>query len=420
VIRASTDETTHGSVPADAGACVAQLDQLSETDMQAAVDQALATMKGEGVTPEEVWATPDRFVEFHAQAQRAAGCEPAKAASGKIAEPLHADRGPDNYCGPGHSTDLPQVSTCLNDACFHHDACYARCSAETSLTCMWGGPTTSCDDAMFAAADSCVHDSHKFASFVVISLAKLLSTNGPTFGCEVGMKCPGEGACDRDRTGSECLACLEHYDPQASCSARACEDSMDDVCYLANCPDIGRCFGRSELTSLPGDTGVGGAGGTSGDGEAGSPITGGAGGDTGASQLPIGSWSITLVRGEVPQTKPTGEAWDASPFEAPDPFVRVRIGAADAMPVETSSPEDTYFPVWSGDGPIAIAGAEEFATYLSVEMWDEDLSQHDLIGSCETQLSGNNFGGAVQRFDCLSAEGVLRFTVYYSMSSVGS
>jgi hypothetical protein len=46
-------------------------------------------------------------------------------------------------------------------------------------------------------------------------------------------------------------------------------------------------------------------------------------------------------------------------------------------------------------------------------MWDEDLSEHDLIGSCDMPFSSSDFDGGLQAFRCLDPDGLERFSIQY-------
>jgi hypothetical protein len=394
--------------------CVEGLDQLPARDVQRAFEDAAKRLETQGTSLAEAWTDPDRFLELHTEARRAAGCEPISETPGKAPSALHADHGPDNYCGPGHRAQSflnPNVSSCLNEACRVHDACYAGCSRKTGLGCMWGSETEACDREMLRSADACEHDDHEFASRGVIWLAHSLDAIGPNFTCQAGMVCPGVGPCRTNPEGGGCIWCLALQDPNAACLARACNAAIEELCYLSNCPDVGQCFGDD---SLP-DSSSGGSGGSDGVGGAPSEPLGGAGGSLdggmgGQSFDPQTLWVFSIAAAELPPAKPDGLAWDAGDtFEAPDPFVRARVGRPDAAAHDSTSPEDNFFPTWVPPQELVAATASEFLTYINVEVWDEDLVVHDFAGACTLQLSTEQLGAGLQNFTCSGERDELLF-----------
>jgi C2 domain len=389
--------------------CERRLESSTAAESQAAFESAIAQLEVEGVSMADIWSSESLILRFRALSMRAAGCDLSDDAAGVVMQELHLGNGGDNYCGPEHGRHLPAVSVCLNATCAQHDACYARCSEETSLTCMWNRVTMECDDDFFAAARTCEHTSHWFMSQGVLFLASGLRDIGPRVGCEEGMVCPGAGVCTTARLGAECISCLEQQDPNGACQRRSCGEEADDECYLANCPQVGGCFGGyTTLRDEP--TAEGGAGGASSH----ENDPSGAGGAHGEEHAPSGAWSLRFLDGEVAATKSDGLPWDEAPFGPPDPFMVVTFG--DATTHISSSPEDTNSPDWSSDAAITLP-AETLLQPFTVEMWDEDVLDHDRVGACSLKLSAADFSGSVRRFDCPGADGPV-FTVRYRLDSI--
>jgi len=212
----------------------------------------------------DVWTDPAKFQQYTTAYFKAVGCSDPAAPTNSVSSPLHADFGPDYYCGPGHGLSglkYPRVSRCLNRACFLHDSCYAACSADTQ-DCSWRPVTRACDVAMLQTADACDNEfGTKIASFAVRRIAHLLfdiaDVRG-TDGCAAGMSCPGSiegglGICATQPASNQCKECLTTLDSE--CRERSAE-AQDDLhqqcrdgrlpastCVAADCPDARRCFG---------------------------------------------------------------------------------------------------------------------------------------------------------------------------------
>lgn len=402
VVRVSDKDSDEGSKTygQTLDACERALEGASPETERDAFETAMAELEAGGVSPADVWSNEVLLLRFRAGAMRAAGCDLSDEAAGVVTQELHLGDGGDNYCGPGHGGYLPAVSDCLNAVCASHDACYAACSKETSLSCVWNSITSECDDKFFAAGDRCEHESHWFSSNGVLFVARAARALAPDIGCDSGMTCPGRGPCVVDRQGLGCAACLKQQDPNGVCLERACHEVGDD-CYLANCPQIGGCFGGyTEVRSEPGAGGApAGEGGMTGSGGAGNlgPAT--------------GEWVLTFVGGEVPPTKANGDPWDESPFGPPDPFIVVTF--ADATTHTSSSPEDTNAPDWSEDAPVS-ALAEMLQQPFTIEMWDEDILDHDRIGACSFTLTASDFDGGEHDLRCPSV-GSAQFNVRYRL-----
>lgn len=395
--------------------CEPIVDALPASDMAGAAEKALAQLKTRGVLPADIWANAAEMKSFMAIAHKEAGCEVTN--SGVSQQALHDGIEPQSFCGMGHGVLTLSVSTCLNDACKKHDACYATCSAETGFGCWWNDVTADCDQQAYARADSCVDDTRRYRSFLIRLLMRLLHTDGRG-SCDPEMSCPGRGPCVVDRKAALCTACLSEKD--AGCMQRACPNGVGSACdisLLANCPDVGACFGRPFEAMIAG----GGMGGMTGvAGMAGSPSTdpspiqmGGAGGQ--ASTIPSQRWALSIIQAQVPDTKPDGLPWDAEgAYVAPDPFIRVRVGAPDAQVKVTSTQVDTFLPQWQADPGVFVAASTEFANYVSFEMWDSDIVFNDLIGRCETTIEASAFDGQPHVFDCV-VSGALAFSVTYRL-----
>lgn len=361
----------NGSQPQGSAPC-ATADQLPEEERRAAADAGVAALTRAGKTLGDAWTEPATFQLFQQAAYGSVGCDlegEAASSSGMIEQGLHADEGPDFYCGPGHGSarlTVPTVASCLNQACRTHDACYAQCSAPTSLTCMWGGPTATCDDSFMETIESCDDDSHKFASFLVRFLATALYLQpGPlttSLACATGMTCPGLGPCLQEASSESCTHCLESRDVGGVCHERACEDDPVDItCYTANCPEVSGCFGGYNLPAPPVVV------------------------PPEETVSPDSQWSVAVLRAVIPDRKPNGDTWDADAggFAQPDVRVGVRVDGGGLI-TWTPVIQDSLVPTWATPPLIGSATAAALQAGIEFTATDVDLAFHDAIGTCST------------------------------------
>lgn len=377
-----TDNSVTGDEAAGSGRtfeeCEPIVDNQSQQEMAVSVERALSELQMRGIHPRDIWSEPNLMTEFMVVAHREAGCEVG--APGVSQQRLHDGVEPASYCGLGHGFVTATVSSCLNTVCMKHDACYARCSGPTGFGCFWNDVTLDCDEEAYAEADSCVDDSRRFRSFLVRILMRLLRSEGRG-SCGAAMTCPGSGACQTDRQGSGCARCMAGTDP--ICLARACSAAFGvdcDTAALANCPDLGACFGSPLSNGGPvgGAAGAAGAPGGESTGGAASAIGGGgmsgAGGVGGQASNAEDQWSLAILGALIPDAKPDGLAWDLEGASvAPDPFVRVRTGSPDAQVKTTGTLMDTWQPDWEGELPVSLSTRGELETYVSLDLWDSDL-----------------------------------------------
>jgi hypothetical protein len=362
---------------------------LPSDERNALYEQARANLEAEGIPFDASWWTDaEKFSAFIGEAYRLAGCEVAAEDGGSsvatIQQPLHSDDGPDFYCGPGHGLPKltrPRVSQCMNDLCRLHDACYAMCTGPTSALCMWNANTDPCDGSFLEEISDCPSEpGTEFASGAVEFVANGLDLALALTSCD-GLSCPqfgelGQGVCSTDTGGSDCLACLSETDRGSICYQASCIDEPDDaICYSANCPIVAECFGGygkgipNAIQPEP-------------------PVLD-------PTTVP---WDLVVYYLGVPPTKPSGLEWDVDLFgySPPDPFVRVTVGSEKA---ETPSPEDVYF--WQSNDPV-LRGltASDLMAGISFDVWDEDFSDDDQVGSCFAQPTDSEFTAEFVEAEC--------------------
>lgn len=86
-------------------------------------------------------------------------------------------------------------------------------------------------------------------------------------------------------------------------------------------------------------------------------------------------YSIVDVSVSVPTTDGAGDAWDAL-GGAPDLFITVHVNGASAGTSAVRS--DTFSANFSGPYDATLIGGSD----LEIEVWDEDISANDRIGTC--------------------------------------
>lgn len=323
------------------------------------------------------WTDEASFDAFMREAYDLAGCD---APDDKVQEALGTHK--EFYCGPGHGgakLGRPEVGDCFNEACKLHDACYAMCDGPTDNGCYWTVNTGSCDGPLLQRLDACA-TSESFAEGAVRFIASLLKIKGELFSCGT-LTCPvlgalGGGVCSTNPEGSDCANCLAEADPAGECRDLACPAvPLDPHCYAATCLDVGECYARYGR-GLPGAVDT----------------------PTPVPDPDSARWSVTVVRGILPETDASGSPWDVTllGFDPPDPFVRVAVGSFIA---QTTSPEDTYVAQWNEVVLNGIA-ASDLRAGIQFEVWDEDLIDHDLVGTCTLQLDNGSFAAQVLHPDC--------------------
>lgn len=401
-VDANGGESSCDESPAATDTCD-EVDRLPTSDKRAAAEAGEAALTRDGKSLADAWADPAAFQLFQEAAYRSAGCdlmEHVMSDAGKVQQGLHVDAGPDYYCGPGHGSDslfVPAVSGCLNDLCRAHDACYAQCSRPTGLACMWGGPTSACDDPFMEAITGCEDDSNEFGSFLVRFLATGLYTSGITgLGCPADMTCPGNGPCLTDRPSEACNYCLEKRDIGGVCLERACQDDPDETtCYAANCPTVSGCYGGYDVPVPPATM---------------PPIP---------DVDPNSRWSLSVLQAVIPDTKPTGETWDADAggVANPDVVIGVRAGQPEAAQAGTVEVRDNLAPTWPDALPLVEATALDLQTFIEFSATDVDLAFDDPIGTCSTAAVASDFTGDPVAFECADDTGLI-FTVYFALKPV--
>lgn len=90
---------------------------------------------------------------------------------------------------------------------------------------------------------------------------------------------------------------------------------------------------------------------------------------------PTGLWVLTVTTGKVSQFDRNGASWDTL-GGAPDPFVCLSFNNQRTC---TAARQDIFTPTWNFTFPTATAAALMLG--VTVEIFDEDLSQNDTICS---------------------------------------
>jgi hypothetical protein len=96
-------------------------------------------------------------------------------------------------------------------------------------------------------------------------------------------------------------------------------------------------------------------------------------------------WEVTAVSANVAQRNGAGETWDAA-GGLPDPLVCVTEGGSRMC---TSSRADTLTPTWSQ--PLVQTKAQNLASGIFIEFFDEDLTTNDTICSGTIMVANDNF-----------------------------
>lgn len=327
------------------------------------------------------WSDAAKFESFIKEVYSVAGCSPLSSAVlteggvGTLQQPLHSDEGPDFYCGPGHGLAklwTPHVSACMNELCRQHDACYAMCSDGTDFPCAWNDNTGPCDEPFLTEIAACPPEpGTQFMSGAVEFIANLMKIASSGLSCGT-MTCPelgelGRGVCSTDRTGADCAACLGETDRGALCFKRACTESPDDpLCYSANCPEVAECYGGC------------------GKGVPGAIVP-----TEPVLEPDTVLWTLYAYEGHLPATKPDGTQWDIDffGFSPPDPFVFVTVGNDAEL---TASLQDVFVARWD-QAVLQPETAAALRRGIAFEVWDEDITDHDYVGTCTFQMANEDF-----------------------------
>ena len=378
---------------------------VAPADALAALEAARARFEASGTTLDaRIWEDPDAFVAFVKVAYEELGCSAGDASQAGVAQqPLHADHGPDFYCGKGHgvaSLFHPPVSDCVNHACYVHDSCYTQCSASTH-GCEFHAETQPCDAPFFATVDECMGtESWRVTDAVVSFIANVIASDET---CGVAMTCPlpgtaAPGPCGLDRGGDRCGQCTDRVDPMGRCLSRACAEApSDDTCYTANCSDVAPCFGGwgpgAPEAYVP---------------DAGLPPDGG-------DPIPVTGdslWDLVIEGAKLPDAKANGLPWDedfGTGFGPPDPYASITVGTGS--PVVTPTEQDNLYPTWS----VRIPGlsAADLESSIAFSVTDADLVDDDAVGGCATALSQADFSGQHLSADCGALGGTAALVIYY-------
>lgn len=395
VLRVNNDHGSDGGAAGTGGVnsttpppCSAE--SLSDSDLEKIYEQARANIEaGGGSFDRSAWTDPTQFAAFVKEVYAVAECvEPA----GDLPQALHSDDGPDFYCGPGHGLaklTTPRVSQCMNELCKLHDACYSMCSGP-SKGCEWDTNMEPCDAPFLEQIAQCPPEpGTRLASGMVAFMANLFDVGGSFFACG-DLTCPqlgelGLGVCSTNPSGSDCTACLGETDLGGLCGAAACLSSpADAVCYAANCPEVSECYGGYGR-GVPGGV------------QPTNPIDD-------PDSVP---WTLVIYRGEIPETKVSGEYWDVDVFgwSPPDPFALVTVASQTGA---TPSPEDVYKPYWNTD-VLTNLSAQSLRDGIIFEVWDEDLTSHDLIGTCHYEMGNDTFNEKLLDASCDTPELAIHF-----------
>jgi hypothetical protein len=222
--------------------------------------------------------------------------------------------------------------------------------------------------------------------------------------------CPGccgaSGTCETGNTssacgrrGGACSACSGgHSCDQGQCIDPGCKASCQSGCCSAN-----GCQGGNAASAC----------GTGGD--ACVDCGGGRTCSAGACKLDGASrWNFVLIGAVIPPTKANGSAWDA--FNGlPDPFAQATSGTT--VGPKTPARSNTLEPSWRVIG-LANLSADALKANLTVEVWDEDVAYHDLVGTCALSLGDAHFDGALHKANCPATPGGVAFTLEYRLDAL--
>jgi hypothetical protein len=147
---------------------------------------------------------------------------------------------------------------------------------------------------------------------------------------------------------------------------------------------------------------------TSGNGTTGSGTTGSGDASSGSGGLdPYSLWDVILVDGEFAGYN-VGSDWDGD-GSPPDSFVGVKVGSSGVTETYSTARQDTYYPTWN---EVIVSGATaiELQAYFKLSVLDEDISAHDLAGSCEWIIAEEFFGYGLP-LSCPQGDGLSGYDV---------
>ncbi len=114
---------------------------------------------------------------------------------------------------------------------------------------------------------------------------------------------------------------------------------------------------------------------------------------------PASRWNVVLDTLQVPSKNYEGIAWDAF-GGAPDPIVRVYVGSGDA-PAGIQDGADDAFALSYGASPVVTnARASDLQALLEFDVYDEDVSDYELIGACLYVVDALTFSGYTESVTC--------------------
>ena len=87
------------------------------------------------------------------------------------------------------------------------------------------------------------------------------------------------------------------------------------------------------------------------------------------------SYKMTIKSAQIAEKKSNGWPWDSPPPIKPEPFVKVFVD--NQLIYTTDTVKDTYSPVWNESFSVSYKDGQN----IKIEVWDEDLWSHDLIGN---------------------------------------
>lgn len=211
------------------------------------------------------------------------------------------------------------------------------------------------------------------------------------------------GCCDGDRcvSGASLAACglgggaCEVCAIGAMCGATGCSGGPMG-CSPSNCTGCcmrGTCLAGDQLAAC------GSAGGVCSACSAPDVCASGACGFDGASE-----WQIEILDATFPAMNFGASSWDSIGAGEADPFVQLRVGSAVATPITLPTIDGTLTPDWTTGGTVTtlsptVTGADLVA-YLRFDMFDEDVSFDDAIGTCRYMDVAAAFDGAIVTLVC--------------------
>lgn len=204
----------------------------------------------------------------------------------------------------------------------------------------------------------------------------------PTDGCLSGDEI---GACGTG--GMACFDCGDGECSSGQCIGAACAVECDGCCDGDTC------------IAVVADKACGKDGGACVVCRDGTDCTGGA-----CIVDPESRWNLVLVNGEIPATTYNDESWDGF-GGAPDPYLDLTLTLADDSQIHyvTAFVDDTLVPAWNEtvltSQPASVLLAEQGSEF-TLDLYDDDVSYDDLIGSCFMTGFSNDAFGAIVTVTC--------------------